>query len=118
MPREELDRSSDGSRYEPRYDSHGRELVRDESGEELPVVPPNPAGPVLTPAQSRSVWEVYRMMAEELPVEGRDYSVRFSFDMGDSRPKVSFSAMTELGSCYIRHLSKKFQQRRQNGSNE
>ena len=109
--RRTLERDSDP--YVPVYGADGLELVDDGTGAVLPVSPEpfrEPSGPPPTPAQQRRIGDAYRLMAEELPLEGRDYSVSFSFPDPDGPPSVSFAAMTELGAAYIRHLSKKFSQ--------
>lgn len=110
----ELDRGGGGGGYVPKYDADGRELVDDGSGSLLPVSdePFRPPDPVrFTPEQQVRIGEAYRVMAEELPVEGRDYSVRFSFPDPDGPPSLSFVAMTDIGAAFVRHLSRKFQKR-------
>ena len=91
--------------YSPERDAEGREVVQDESGERFPVTSgPSDAAPRFTPEQMRKVAGVYSMIAQALPVEGRDYSVSFSFREPNGNPSVSLSARTEIGKAFIRHL--------------
>ena len=57
-----------------------------------------------TDSQKRAMSEVYRRIAECLPVEGKDYSISFSFVEGSNNPRVSFRWMTQIGADFVRHI--------------
>ena len=87
--------------YVPERDAEGRELV-----ESAPVVGPFPSPDSFTPEQQRKIGEVYIRIAQELPTEGRDYTVKFTFPDPAGNPTVAFRPMTELGRDYVRHLAR------------
>lgn len=91
--------------YVPERDSEGREIVRDENGERFPVSDRRPSPyDAFTPVQRTKMAEVYTMIAKALPVEGRDYSVSFSFPSPDGNPRISLGGRTEIGKAFVRHL--------------
>lgn len=91
--------------YIPETDAEGRELVTDDSGEKFPISTAS-SGPFdgFTDGQRSKVASVYLMIAQALPVEGRDYSVKFTFKDPNGNPNVSFSAKTDIGMAFIKHV--------------
>ena len=96
---------SENDDYVPERDAEGHELVTDERGEKFPVAERKP-GPFdgFTGEQLSKISSVYTMIAQALPVEGRDYSVKFTFKDPHGNPNVSFSAKTDIGMAFIKHV--------------
>ena len=103
--RQELVREDAEKPYEPVFDEKGNEIVEDADGQKYEVVKGDVLHDSFTPSQQRKIWEVYIRMAQELPTEGKDYLVRFSFPDPDNNPKVMFRPLTQLGRDYVRHLA-------------
>ena len=57
-----------------------------------------------TADQSRAAAGVYQKIAELLPVEGRDYMVKISFNGGDSSPSLALTPMTDFGKTFVEHI--------------
>ena len=104
--KKELVRESarDDKPYQPVYDSNGNEIVEDSDGQRYEVVKGANNPDSFTPGQQRKIGEVYIRMAQELPTEGRDYIVRFSFPDKDGNPHMAFRPLTKLGQAYVIHL--------------
>lgn len=100
--------------YVPRTDAEGRELVGDSHGE-FPIVPSAPSGRFdrFTPQQLQKVLKVYEMVAQDLPVEGRDYEIGFEFPDPAGNPSISMRGYTEIGKAFVQHVARQMQRRNQ-----
>ena len=96
----------DDGTVESAIDAKGVETVVDQDGQRYEVVKGYTNHDNFTPAQERVIGEIYIRMAQELPTEGRDYTVRFEFSSTNDKPRLALKAMTELGQAYIKHLAK------------
>lgn len=92
--------------YVPEYDELGRELVDDGYGKKIPLSGRMNPFDKFTVKQRTKISAVYTMIAQALPVEGKDYLVEFSFPDPDGNPNIALRAKTEIGADFIRHLSK------------
>ena len=92
------------SDYVPEYDEKGRELAGD-GASRGPITGRAGTFDSFTQSQRNKISAVYTMIAQALPVEGRDYSVSFSFPDPNGNPSVSLSASTQIGAAFVRHLS-------------
>ena len=88
----------------PFVGSDGKEYAK-VNGKTMQIMPPRPMRQTnYTDSQKRAMSEVYRRIAECLPVEGKDYSISFSFVEGSNNPRVSFRWMTQIGADFVRHV--------------
>lgn len=65
-------------------------------------------GSKYTKSQMYKIGVVYDLLAQMLPTEGKDYSIKFSFDNKSDPDDISFSfkAYTELGKIWCDYCSK------------
>ena len=77
-----------------------------DGGEVLPIVTERPSRPNLTKEQQDQLFEVYKVVAREMPLEGRDFRIEFGPNPTDpSRVSLSLVPLNEFGGVWCRHLA-------------
>ena len=56
-----------------------------------------------TDRQRQQVAATYTIMAQMLPVEGRDYTVQFDFKDERSQPLISMTGITPIGKIWVEY---------------
>ena len=102
--------SQDSKDYTPVYDKEGNELFPDGNGNFLPITKLNKKDKQdeLTPAQKSKIGELYIKIASALPVEGKDYSIEFTFP-DDRNVSVKLHGITPLGVEFVKSVNALFE---------
>lgn len=58
----------------------------------------------MTGEQKERVTRLYEMIANALPVQGRDYEMSISFDGEDPNPRVELTGKTDIGNLFTKYL--------------
>lgn len=54
-----------------------------------------------TKEQAYAVGVIYDVLAQLLPLEGRDYTIAFTFAEGSNSPSIKMTALTPFGEVWV-----------------
>ena len=61
------------------------------------------------PEQDEIVREIYRHIADLIPIAGRDFEVSITFDNNDV-PKIKMKGLTHFGNIWVKELANYFKE--------
>lgn len=77
-----------------------------------------PQPPAVEAMRRRKTAIVYDKLAQLLPVEGRDWTIKFRFDDGCADPHITMVGITPLGKMWIDHCAAEFRKDTSLGTKE
>lgn len=77
-----------------------------------------PQPPAVEAMRRRKTAIVYDKLAQLLPVEGRDWTIKFRFDDGCADPHITMAGITPLGKMWIDHCAAEFRKDTSLGTKE
>lgn len=64
-----------------------------------------------TKAQTYAIGVFYDMLAQLLPLEGRDYTVTITFPDGSNNPSVKMTSLTPFGAVWVTYCETELKKR-------
>lgn len=77
-----------------------------------------PQPPAVEAMRRRKTAIVYDKLAQLLPVEGRDWAIKFRFDDGCADPRITMVGITPLGKMWVDHCAAEFRKDTSLGTKE